>query len=252
MLMPTLDASPVIYAHRGDSQHCPENTLAAFCSARELHCDGIEFDVHATADGELVIVHDYDLSRTTSGSGFVHERDLEYVRGLDAGSWFDREFESERVPLLSEVLALENLTFEVEVKGLPTRVLVDGIAREVERMDVVDRVKFTSFHLAALGQLQQLLPQAQFGLFSPNRRPWMSDHLYEQVVTETAVGGRFDVVHIPFRHLHAFDIDRLHERGLLVQTANPETPQELELAAGSGVDAICTDDPAAAISRLKK
>jgi len=112
----------------------------------------------------------------------------------------------ERVPLLSDVLALETSSSSSEVKGLPTRVLVDGIAREVQRMDAVDRVKFTSFHLAALGQLQQLLPEAQFGLFSPMRRPWMSDHLYEQVVTETAVGGRFDVVHIPSRHLHLFDV----------------------------------------------
>jgi glycerophosphoryl diester phosphodiesterase len=244
--------SPVIYAHRGDSRNFPENTLAAFHSARELRCDGIEFDVHATADGELVIIHDYDLSRTTTGVGLVHERDLAYVRGLDAGSWFGGDFEGERVPVLSDVLALEDLKFELEVKGLPTRALVEGIAREVQRMDVVDRVKFTSFHLAALGQLQQLLPEAQFGLFSPVRRPWMSDHLYEQVVTETAVGGRFDVVHIPSRQLHLFDVNRLHERGLLVQTANPETPRELELAADRGVDSICTDDPAAAIRRVRE
>jgi len=60
--------------------------------ARELRCDGIEFDVHATADGELVIIHDYDLSRTTTGVGLVHERDLAYVRGLGCGLLVRKRF----------------------------------------------------------------------------------------------------------------------------------------------------------------
>ena len=243
--------TPGIYAHRGESCNYPENTMAAFLAARGLHCDGIEFDVHVTADGELVVVHDYDLARTTSGSGLVHEADTAYVRSLDAGSWFEKGFETERVPLLRDVLALEGIKFELEVKGLPTRALIEGIAREVHRMGVVERLKFTSFHLAALIQLQQLVPGAQFGLFSPERRAWMSDHLYEQVVTETAVGGRFDVVHIPFRHLNLFDVDRLHERGLKVQVSNPETVQGLELAAELGVDSICTDNPAVALRQLR-
>jgi glycerophosphoryl diester phosphodiesterase len=62
--------------------------MAAFRAARELGADAVEFDVHATSDGHLVVVHDYDLSRTTSGTGLVHERELAYVRSLSAGAWF--------------------------------------------------------------------------------------------------------------------------------------------------------------------
>jgi glycerophosphoryl diester phosphodiesterase len=221
--------------------------MAAFRAALELGADGLEFDVHATSDGHLVVVHDYDLSRTTSGSGLVHERDLQYLQTLSAGAWFDESFASERVPLLADVLALKAPLFELEVKGLPTRKLVSAIASAVRDAGAVERVKFTSFHLMALAQLQTELPEARFGLFSPNYRSWMSDHLYEQIVTETAAGGRFDVVHIPSRHLPRIDVKRLQARGLLVQTANPETDEDLAYAVDCGVDAICTDDPGSAI-----
>ena len=80
----------------------------------------------------------------------------------------------------------------------------------------------------------------------------MSDHLYEQIVTETAAGGAFDVVHIPSRHLPRVDVKGVQERGLLVQTANPKTEEELVYAVDCGVDAICTDDPASAIRSLQR
>lgn len=241
---------PLIYAHRGDSRNHPENTMAALRSALELGADGIEFDVHATADGHLVVMHDYDLSRTTSGTGLVHERAFDYVRSLSAGAWFGESFRSEPVPRLEDVLAMSGIQFELEVKGLPTRTLVHAIANAVVRAGVVDRVKFTSFHLLALQQLRSELPTARFGLFSPVHHPWMSDHLYEQIVTETAVGGSFEVVHVPVRHLPRVDVGRLQARGLLVQTANPESERELAYAVDCGVDAICTDDPGAAIRFL--
>ena len=66
-----------IHAHRGASSHYPENTMAAFYAARDLGADAIEFDVHLTEDGHLVVVHDYDLARTTSGAGYVFESSLE-------------------------------------------------------------------------------------------------------------------------------------------------------------------------------
>jgi|GEM_PF-321944 len=225
--------------------------MAAFRSALALGADGVEFDVHATSDGHLVVIHDYDLSRTTSGSGLVHERDLQYLQTLSAGAGLGEAFASERVPLLTDVLALDVPQFELEVKGLPTQNLVSSIADAVRNAGIVERVKFTSFHMMALAQLRIELPIARFGLFSPNYQPWMNDHLYEQIVTETAAGGMFDVVHIPSRHLPRVDVKRLHARGLLVQTANPETDEELAYAVDCGVDAICTDDPGSAIRSLQ-
>jgi len=77
------------------------NTMAAFIKARELEADAIEFDVHMTSDGVPVVIHDYDLARTTSGVGYVYEQTVENLRALDAGLWFgdhspEREFRCSR------------------------------------------------------------------------------------------------------------------------------------------------------------
>lgn len=96
---------PGVAGHRGASSVRPENTLTALHAAIGAGADAIEFDVHATADGELVVIHDYDLLRTTDGDGFVHERTLDYVRSLSAGRWFDGRYAAKRVPLLAEALA---------------------------------------------------------------------------------------------------------------------------------------------------
>jgi glycerophosphoryl diester phosphodiesterase len=100
-------ALPVLVAsHRGDSQNAPENTLAAFSLAVQQSTDLIELDVHQTADGDIVVIHDDKLDRTTDGSGEVHRLRTADVRAVSAGSWFAPRFAAERVPLLDEVLDL--------------------------------------------------------------------------------------------------------------------------------------------------
>jgi hypothetical protein len=106
-----------IVAHRGASSVCPENTMVSFLRAIELGADGIEFDVQATTDGQLVVIHDLSLDRTTNSRGPVFASTFETVRILDAGSWFGTEFEGEQVPTLAEVLALDGVEFELEIKG---------------------------------------------------------------------------------------------------------------------------------------
>ena len=83
---------PIIIAHRGASAYAPENTMAAFQKAVELSADGIELDVKCSKDGELVIIHDQTLDRTTNGHGKVVETNLKELRDLDAGSFFSAEF----------------------------------------------------------------------------------------------------------------------------------------------------------------
>ena len=91
-------------AHRGNSAHAPENTLAAFALAIDGGADGIEFDVHVTADGVPVVIHDATLERTTNGAGAVAGLSLDDIRTFSAGLWFGAPFAEERVPTLQEVL----------------------------------------------------------------------------------------------------------------------------------------------------
>ncbi len=235
-----------MHAHRGASALYPENTMAAFRAAREIGADGIEFDVHSTADGQLVVLHDYDLARTTSGAGLVHERDLAYVRTLSAGAWFAERFERERVPLLAEVLEMEDIDFELEVKGLPTPGLVSGIVDAISNAGVAARVELTGSHLVALTALRRRLPDSRFGLFGPVRAAWMTDALFQQILTDTALLGGFDTVHVPAPLVAAIDVGRLHSCGLRLHAADPATTEEL-LSALARSDQLTADDPGEAL-----
>jgi glycerophosphoryl diester phosphodiesterase len=101
-----------VYGHRGASAEYPENTLAAFRRALELDIEGIELDVHLSADGVPVVIHDETVDRTTNGQGAVADLTVEQLRGLDAGN-------GEYVPTLAEVLDLvgDRLHVDIEVKA---------------------------------------------------------------------------------------------------------------------------------------
>src|SRR5690625_4352031 len=95
---------PLIIAHRGASGHAPENTLAAFELSEEESADGIELDVHLTNDGELVVIHDDTLDRTTNETGRVQEKTQDELKADDAGSCFDTTSASEKISLLLEAI----------------------------------------------------------------------------------------------------------------------------------------------------
>lgn len=105
--------------HRGAPAAAPENTVAAFRRAVELGADGVELDVQLTRDGALVVLHDETVDRTTNGRGLLRDLGFEEVRRLDAGSWFKSSFAGERVPTLTEALAV-----------LPAGALVDVEMKE--------------------------------------------------------------------------------------------------------------------------
>ena len=95
-----------VAGHRGNPAECPENTMASFRNAMEAGLDMIELDIQMSADGELVIMHNFTVDETTDGSGRIRDMTLKEIRSLDAGSWFDKKFRGERVPLFEEFLDL--------------------------------------------------------------------------------------------------------------------------------------------------
>src|ERR687893_1121378 len=142
----------LIYAHRGASVNQPENTLRAFRHALAIGVDGIELDVHATADGIPVVIHDRDVERTTDGTGYVDETPLARLETFDAG-------DGERVPTLAEVLALvgDAAHLDVEIKGIGVeRAVLDVLANYP---DV--RWAISSFAWDALRTVRQLTAVAE-------------------------------------------------------------------------------------------
>ncbi|HEV2404894.1 MAG TPA: glycerophosphodiester phosphodiesterase family protein, partial [Ktedonobacterales bacterium] len=109
--------SLVCFAHRGARAHAPENTLLAFSLAFDLGADAIECDVRRSRDGQLVIIHDGTVDRTTDGTGHVSEQGFGELRGLDAGR---RWRIAQRIPTLDETLALvweRGGALNLEIKG---------------------------------------------------------------------------------------------------------------------------------------
>lgn len=94
-----------VIGHRGNVKFAPENTIPALLEAIKLGVDLVEIDVRQTQDGELILMHDETVDRTTNGSGDVANLTLADIKALDAGSWFSENFKGVRAPTLREALA---------------------------------------------------------------------------------------------------------------------------------------------------
>ena len=108
-----------ICAHRGAMETHPENTIPAFQEAIRLGAHMIEFDVQLSKDGQLVIIHDSSIDRTTNGTGKVNSKTLEELKELDCGSWKSEKYKGTRIPILEEVLNLmpKNIWLNIHLKG---------------------------------------------------------------------------------------------------------------------------------------
>lgn len=140
-----------IYAHRGCSGTHPENTLAAFEAAAELPIDGVEIDVHLTKDGEIVVIHDEKVNRTTDGKGYVKDMTLSELKEFDCGSWFSDNWRGERIPTLEEVLSVfENTShrINIEIKSdiFPYDSLVNKVIESAEKFGMSERIVISSFN----------------------------------------------------------------------------------------------------------
>ena len=168
----------VIFAHRGASGYAPENTLEAFRLAMDMGADGFELDVHMSRDGQLVVIHDDTVDRTTDGTGLVKELTLAELQALDACNGMEA-YRGATIPTLGEVFDLVRDTkhiVNVEVKtddwfypGIEEACL--ALAKE---KGMEDRVIYSSFNHHTLIKIRELKPDAKLGLLFGDImfKPW--------------------------------------------------------------------------------
>ncbi|MDB4458385.1 glycerophosphodiester phosphodiesterase [Akkermansiaceae bacterium] len=141
-----MQADPLIVAHRGASADAPENTLAAFQKAWNQGADAIEGDFRLTKDGQIVTMHDASTKRTTGRKFVVAETDWATLKDLEAGSWKEKKWAGEKIPLLSEVLAAmpKGKGIFIEVKCGPeiVPVLFETIASSKVALEQVTVIAF--------------------------------------------------------------------------------------------------------------
>ena len=158
----------LIYGHRGASGYAPENTLEAFRLAMDMGADGFELDVHMSLDGELVVIHDESVDRTTDGTGLVRDLTLVELKALDASNGMET-YRGAKIPTLGEVFDLIRDTLHivnVEVKTdewFYPQIEEKCLALAKEK-GVEDRVIYSSFNHYTLMKLRQLKPDAKLGM----------------------------------------------------------------------------------------
>ncbi len=150
--------SILVCAHRGASGYAPENTMKAFRLAYRLGADACENDVHLTRDGAIVVVHDHEVSRVSSGHGRVEEMTLRELEALDFG-------EGEKIPTLEECLAFfdaSGMTLNIEIKTndeVYDPALVEGVGRAVRKFSLSPRIIVSSFYHKSLVEMKTRFPE---------------------------------------------------------------------------------------------
>ncbi len=230
---------PLILGHRGSPRRARENTVEAFALAREDGADGVELDVHASADGALVVHHDAGIE----GFGVLAEHPLAAIR--ERFPW---------LPTLAEVLdCCRGLLVNVEIKNSPDDADFDpdeGVADRVvallgERAGV-DRVVVSSFHLPSVDRVHALDPSIPTGFLVGVVDPLEA--------LGVALTGGHRAVH-PFFGMLAERaavtvVEEAHTLGIAVNTWTVNEPAEIRRLAAAGVDAVITDVPAEARAAL--
>ena len=158
----------LVIAHRGASSYAPENTLAAFDLALQLGVKHLECDVHASRDGQIVIIHDDTVDRTTNGTGRVTDYTLAELQKLDAGSWFGEQFAGEHIPTCEDILARYKgrAHFHIEIKGRTAHLAVWTVDL-IRRHAMTDQVTITSFQIAPLQETRAYAPELPTGWLVP-------------------------------------------------------------------------------------
>jgi len=218
------------FAHRGASGHEPENTLPAFEKAIALGAEWIELDVHAV-EGELIVIHDDRLERTTNGTGYVTEKSLDDLRSLDAGN-------GQRIPTLREVFDLvdQRAGINVELKGPDTAGLTCQLINEYvnDHGWISDRFIVSSFNRHELKKAHRLMPGIKIGVILGGAYCRYAAFAKRRAVY--SVHPRMDLVNIKF-------VEQAHRLGLKVFVYTVNNIADIMQMKAMGVDGIFTNYP---------
>ncbi len=240
----------LVIAHRGFSGNAPENTLTSFKRAMEAGSDVIELDVHLSKEGEVVVIHDDTLDRTTNGKGKVVDYTLKELKQFDAGLWFGNQFSGEKIPTLEEVLGLARgrirINIELKREGLGNYSvgdLANQALQEVQKMGMEEQVLFSSFDPSPLKRMREDHPRIQVAFLY--NKDWNSPE-------EILGGSSFSILTCRKSVLNSSNISKAHQEGIKVNVYTLNTEEEMQQFLKIGVDGIITDYPDRLINVLQK
>ena len=229
-----------VWAHRGASNYAPENTIEAFRKAIEMKADGIELDVQMTKDGQLVVLHDETLDRTSTGTGWLKDYTLEELRHYNFNKNY-RELGIMSIPTLEEVYQLiepTDLTINVELKN--SVIFYEGMEEKVlaltRQYGLENRVWYSSFNHYSLQKLKKLDSSVRTGM------------LYADGIVDAPLYARkqigVDAVHPAiYGVLYPNYMAQCREKQLRVHVWTVNEEEYMRMLCEMRVDALITNDP---------
>jgi glycerophosphoryl diester phosphodiesterase len=247
------DKYPLVMAHQGGNGLWPDNTLYAFEQAVALGVDVLEMDIHSTADGVLVVIHDGTVDRTTDGSGAVHDFTFDALQGLDAayrwtpdgGETFPYRGQGITVPALAEVFAaFPEMPMNIEIKQAEPSIAAP-LCQLIRKHGMADQVLVVSFHEEATREFREICPEVVTGatqkevivLFALSR-PFL-EAVYSPAAGAVQLPEYRSGLHVITPRL----VDAAHKRGLQVHAWTINDEADMQRLIDLGVDGIITDYP---------
>ncbi|MBR5950152.1 MAG: glycerophosphodiester phosphodiesterase [Actinomycetaceae bacterium] len=235
-----------IFAHRGYRGLFPENTMIAYMEAEKTGCEAIELDCHLTKDGEVVIIHDETLTRTTDMDGVIGYMTLEQVRQANAASLYEGRYRAQRVPTFEEYcqwVASTQLFTNVEIKTdiVPYPGIEEKIWSIVKRYGLEERMLFSSFNHVSLLELQRIAPQARLGALvweKAGARAFLADYCTQH---------GFSAWHPSVDVVTKASVDECHSVGVEVNVWTVNDFTTFTRVYEAGCDGVFTDYPEAAL-----
>ncbi len=223
----------LIVAHRGGSSST-ENSIESFRHAQEIGCDSVECDVHATADGKLVVMHDSNLLRTTGKSVEISRMNAVELNSI-------RLRNGEKIPLLQDVFGAIDIPVVIEIKSV--NVMKGLIQFFTEKQEYRKRSVAVSFFHEAILNVKNKIPDIKTGAilagFPVNPECIVRD-------------SRADSMLLNYEGLTESYVAKCHERNINVGVWAPDSMESIKDMIDAGVDAIGTDKPEIALQLLRK
>ncbi|MEN8191302.1 MAG: glycerophosphodiester phosphodiesterase family protein [Bacteroidota bacterium] len=233
--MITKKKNVMVVAHRGASGYSPENTLSAMNKAIEMKAEMSELDVQETADGEIILLHDKTLMRTSGIEKNIWELNYDDLKGIDVGEWFSEEYKGEPIPTLKEVIDLVRgkMKLNIELKANKhEKMLAERSLKVVTDNNFLDQVVFTSFKFDEIRKIRALNKEAKVGYIF-GKLPENVDVFTEDV----------DLLSAKYKIVDAEFIKKAKAAGMEVAVWTVNEPEDMKRMIELGVDAIITNYP---------
>lgn len=227
------------FAHRGFSGMYPENTMLAFQKAVEAGADGIEMDVQLTKDGQLVVIHDEQVDRTTDGKGLVRDYTLDELKKLDASYRYRGQIDAVTIPTFDEYCQWakdQSIVTNIELKTgvYPYPGIEEKVWNMLKAYHLEDRVIISSFNHFSVLRMKELAPSLTYGLLTET---WL---VHPGQYTENLGVACY---HPYYGSLTQETVDEIKSHGIIINTFTVNTEADVQDLLRKGVDCVIGNYP---------